>query len=346
MKRFLASLLAILLLCTLCGCEKIQQTLESGKENLHDKVLSASDTTLEAMDTVMQLRLFGDDDGEAARELKAILESLDATLSITDPSSALYALNLSGSSGEPTILALLQAAAAFTERTGGAVDASVAPAVRLWGFAGENYRIPLQSEIDQILKSVGMSHVHLKDDIITLDPGSALDFGAFAKGWAADRCREALEARGLPAILSLGGNIQTVGEKPDGEDWVIGIADPEQPSDYCLTLRLQGSRAVVTTGDYQRYFEYEGKRYCHIFDPATGRPVDNGLRSVTVVCDSGLTADALSTALFVMGPEGAERFWRASNDFEMILIDAEGSISLTEGLADAAGDADVTVIRR
>lgn len=345
MKRILAALFALLMTLSLCGCEKLQQRLDDGKEKLHEKVLAVSDETLEAMNTVMQLRLYGDEDGAAAAELKSILTELDAALSVTDPDSALYALNRSGKSSDPTILALLNETAALTERTNGAADPSVYPAVRLWGFTGQNYHIPLQSEIDEILPLLGMAHVHVSADEVTLDPGSALDFGAFAKGWAADRCRAALEARDLPAVLTLGGNIQTVGAKPDGTDWVIGVADPDDPASYCLTLRLTGSRAVVTSGDYERYFEYEGRRYCHIFDPVTACPADTGLRSVTVVCDSGVMADGLATALFVMGREKAIEFWRGSNDFEMILIDADG-ISLTEGLKDAAAEAEFTVISR
>ena len=333
MKRLLCLCLA-LLLAGLCACAQ------------PEPLPTAADTELFAMDTVILLRIYGDDDGTVAAALQEKINALDATLSVTAERSALYALNRDGRSEDPTLLAVLREAAALSERTGGAVDPSVYPAVRLWGFTGESYHVPTQSEIDELLPSIGMEHVELTADRVRLRDGAQLDLGAFAKGWAVDRCRELLEARGLSAVLTLGGNVMTVGSKPDGSAWNIGVADPDQPDSVRLSLLLTGSRAVVTSGDYQRYFEYEGERYCHILDPATGRPVSNGLRSVTVVCDSGMTADALATALFVMGRADAEAFWRDADDFEMVLMDESGTVWVTEGLQDAVQDADVTVIAR
>lgn len=307
--------------------------------------VTARDTTVFAMDTAMNLRIYGDD-GSAAAELADLLTDLDAGLSVTDANSALYALNETGSSSDETVLTLLEAAAALCERTGGAVDPSVYPAVRLWGFTTDAFRVPSDGEIAAALEHIGLPHVHAQDGLVTLDPDTALDFGAFAKGWAGERCRALLEQRGLSAILTLGGNIQTVGSKPDSSDWVVGVADPDAPSDSILTLRLRGSKAVVTSGDYQRFFEDSGVRYCHIFDPATGRPVQNSLRSVTVICDSGLTADGLSTALFVMGYEKAVEFWRQSDDFEAVFIADDGTISVTEGLQNLVSAVDYILIRR
>lgn len=303
------------------------------------------DTTVFCMDTAMNLRIYGDD-GSAATELTELLTGLDKTLSVTDPDSALFALNQSGSTDDETVRALVSQVRALRERTGGVVDPSIYPIVRLWGFTTGDYRVPPQSEIDAALACVGMEKVSETGKTVTLSSGAALDFGAFAKGWAGELCRQKLEARGLSAILTLGGNIQTVGSKPDGKPWVIGVADPDDPASYVLTLRLQGSHAVVTSGDYQRGFTENGVYYCHIFDPVTGCPVQNGLRSVTVVCDSGFVADGLSTALFVMGFEKAVEFWRASNDFEAVFIDKNGDISVTEGLAGAASGADFHGIGR
>lgn len=323
-------IIIIYCICLFCGCAG-QQT--------------AQETTLFCMDTVMQLRLYGDNDGAAEAEITAILQGLDAALSVTDEQSALSACNANGRSSDETVLALWDAAALLCARTGGAVDPTVYPVVRLWGFTTQDYRVPDEAEIADVLALVGANRVQTADGTLRLPPGMALDFGAFAKGYAGDLCRQALEARGVSGILTLGGNIQTVGRKPDGSDWVVGIADPDAPESYCLTLRVQGSRAVVTSGDYQRYFEQGGVRYCHIFDPATGCPVQNGLRSVTVVCDSGVTADGLSTALFVMGMEKAVEFWRQSSDFEAVFLDESGKIFVTEGLRGAAGGT-FTVVER
>jgi thiamine biosynthesis lipoprotein len=174
-----------------------------------------------------------------------------------------------------------------------------------------------------------------------------LDFGALAKGYAADLCRSAMENAGVSGILSLGGNIQTVGTKPDGSDWVIGVRDPDDPGRYALTLRLQGSQALVTSGDYQRYFEADGVRYCHILDPQTLSPVRGGLRSVTVVTGAdpgGRMADGFSTALYVLGREAGTALWRQLGGFEVIWIEDDGRVWVTPGLEGRVAEGEYEVI--
>lgn len=328
MKRLCATILALALLLTGCAADS-----------------AYTDTTLYAMDTAMNLRLYGDEDGAAAAYLQQTLTQLDDTLSVTKKGSAVWSLNSTGKTEDALVCELLQQALSLSERTGGALDVTVYPAVQLWGFTGQVYQVPTQEQIQTVLERIGSSHVHLSDGEAALDRDCQVDFGALAKGYAADQCRAYLEQNGLCGVLSLGGNVQTVGDKPPfHQSWTVGIQNPDDPETYLATLRVRGSKAIVTSGDYQRYFEADGVRYCHIFDPATAEPVQSDLRSVTVVADSGLLADGLSTALFVMGLDKAAAFWQASDDFEAVLVADDGTIYVTQGLKDDVSDCTFRVI--
>ena len=326
-------MLAALLLLTVSGCHKTPPP-------------EPTDTLVAAMDTEMNLRLYGDTDSTAARTLTAEILRLNDVFSVTKEDSALSALNRFSVSEDTDIAALLAQADRLSIRTGGALDVTLLPLSRLWGFLGTAYSIPSDGELTETRKRTGTDRYTVKDSHVTLKSDTELDFGALAKGYTADVCRKYLESIGMPALLSLGGNIQTVGTKPDGTDWLIGIQDPEHREECLLTLSVTGTKAVVTSGDYQRYFDYEGTRYCHILDPKTGSPVQNDLRSVTVVADSGTLADGLSTALFVMGQDAAIAHWRQSDDFEAVFVSKDGAVYLTAGLVGAVSDCDYTVIER
>ena len=162
--------------------------------------------------------------------------------------------------------------------------------------------------------------------------GFALDLGGIGKGYAAGRCKEILKAHGVTsALLSLGGNVSALGSKPDGTAWTVAIEDPDG-GDYLGTVQI-ADQCVVTSGGYQRYFEQDGVRYWHILDPETGKPARSGMKSVTIVSADDTLADALSTALFVMGPERAAEFWRVHRaEFGAVWLTEDGRLFVTEGL--------------
>lgn len=297
MKRILSVLLLSILVLTGCAAE----------EKTVDKVFFA-------MNTVMDIKVWGTDAEAAAGQVAALCNDLERTWSASDETSLLSQMN----AGKSVQLdqeqeALLKRVEELSERTRGAFDPKLHAVSVLWSFTGENPRVPGQEEIE---KALLLDH---------------WDMGASLKGYAGQQAAELLESMDVDrATINLGGNIQTYGEKSDGSPWSIGVQNPEG-GDYLGILSVTGTASIVTSGDYQRYFEENGVKYHHILDPETGCPADSGLRSVTVICRDGLTADCLSTALFVMGLERGTDFWRASDDFEAVFITSDNQIYATEG---------------
>lgn len=285
-----------------------------------------------AMDTIMSIEAYGEN-SDAASLAKNCVLSLEKLLSVTDENSELFALNESGSAelGKETLV-LIKFALDMSEKTGGALDPTIYPVLREWGFTVGEYKIPGSETLSGLLKNVGADKVHINENSVTLDGGVMLDLGAVAKGYASEECYKILKENSVSsALINLGGNIRLLGSKPDGNPWKIGVADPLSPGDYLGILSVADC-AVVTSGNYQRYFEENGRTYGHIIDPKTGFPADNDLLSVTVISDSGTLCDALSTALFVMGSEKAEQFWRDNRNFEAVFVLKDNTVHITEGI--------------
>lgn len=335
MKRFLLPCLLALVL--LCGCAAAPQ---------------AQTASFFAMDTAMELTVYGGAD--LPGQVQALISDLEGQLSVTDPDSALYAVNASGS-GTLTGRAntLMGQALDLCRRTDGALDLSIYPVVRAWGFTTGDYQVPDDAALADLTALVDYTRIDHDpaSGAVALPTGMEIDLGSVAKGCAGREAAQLLRQAGVAsALLNLGGNIQTVGSRPDGDPWQIGVKDPAtgQPM-MVLSIRDQ---AVVTSGGYERYFQQDGRTYWHIMDPDYGRPAENGLRSVTIVGDDGLVCDGLSTALFVMGLERAARFWAASDDFEAIFVTDDGTVYLTQGLTNRFaltqdyGDTTVRVVQR
>lgn len=317
MKRFLACLLACLLLT---GC--------AGGQSSPD----AAALTVFAMDTVMELTAYGADEDVMQRAQQRILE-LEGLLSVTDADSEIYALNQTGTAAlSADTAALLERGLALCARTDGALDLSIYPVLCAWGFTTGSYQIPDAQTLSALLERVDHRQIVLSDGEAAIPAGMQVDLGSVAKGYTGDQVAQLLRDSGVTsALLNLGGNVQAVGGKPDGSDWRVAIQDPES-SGYLGVLSLR-DQAAITSGGYERYFVGEdGQTYWHILDPATGAPAHSGLISVTVVGESGTTCDALSTALFVMGLDRAAELWRDGRDFEAVFVSEDGSVAMTAGL--------------
>ena len=310
-----------------------------------------------AMDTVMDLTVYGTDpaEGEALlADAEAEIRHLEGLLSVTDPDSEIYAADHSG--GVPVPLSedtadLVAQALTLCERTGGALDISIYPVVRAWGFTTGDYRVPEEEELQSLLRAVDWTRIRLDGDRLTVPDGMEIDLGAVAKGYTGDRLMDLFRDRGVTsALVSLGGNIQALGSKPDGSAWRVALQDPDGDG-YAGVVELR-DEAAITSGGYERYFEENGVRYWHIIDPADGHPARSGVASATIVGPSGIEGDALSTALFLLGPERAADCWRANDGFDYVLLLEDGTVQISEGLEDRFslyGDwegRDLTVIRR
>lgn len=322
-RQFLAVLL--LLLTALSGC---------GRTNLEAQ---EAENSFFAMNTYMTFTAYGEGAEDALADARVRVEEVEALWSVTDEGSEIYRANHSG--GEPVNVSeetaeLVSFALEMAEKTDGVLEPTIYPVLRAWGFTTDTKQVPSQEEIDALLEDVGHEKITLDGTLLTVPEGMELDLGAVGKGYAGDLAAEAVRARGIEcAILSLGGNIQAVGSRPDGTDWRVGLRSPWE--DGTLGVLRVSNLAVVTSGGYENYFEDEdGNVYWHILDPETGYPAKSGLLSVTIICPQGRLGDALSTALFVMGPQKAEEYWRENGDFEMILVTEEGEILITEGVAD------------
>lgn len=192
--------------------------------------------------------------------------------------------------------------------------------------------IPTQEQITFALTHTGYENLSLTDGAVLLPKDMALDLGAAGKGIACDRIAAYLREQSVyGAVISVGGSVVTIGKKPDGTPWQIGIVAPWDTSSLVGIIYLEGENFVSTSGDYERYVEVDGVRYHHILNPATGYPADSGVRSVTILCDSGILSDALSTACFVLGVEEGMAL-AESYGAEALFIDTEGNISMTDGM--------------
>ena len=294
-----------------------------------------------AMDTVMFLTAYGPDAEEALDTAAELIYSLEADLDPENETGSVHALN-AGAGASVAVsqdsINIMSTYMSLWERTDGALDPGLYPLIRAWGFTTGDYRVPEQGEIDGLLASKDTGGITWNEGAETaaVPAGMAVSFGAVAKGYTAQQVLDAMAEVGVEcAILSLGGNVQTLGDtKPDGSQWQVAVTDPHDTGSYVGMLSI-GQAAVVTSGGYQRYFERDGRTYIHIIDPATGYPVENDLLSVTVVTDDGATADGLSTALFVMGLQGALDYYETESGFELVLITTDDRVIVTPGLKES-----------
>lgn len=334
-KRIWALSAWIVLVLVLTGC--------SGATD-RQKLASVSKSA-EYFGTVVTLTLYGEDEDKLNTSMEnAFVECarLEKIFSARLEDSELYRLNQTAQDAETAVsdelFFLIQSALYYHDISGGGLDISIGGLIDLWGIGTEHARIPAQQEIDPYLSRDGCRHIVLDTDLQTIrytDELVKIDLGAIAKGYAADWLREYLAQTEhiRSATLNLGGNVMVIGEKMDGSAFRIGLNDPLFPGEICAVVSVR-DKAVVTSGNYERYFMEDGKRYHHILDPQTGYPADRGIISATIIGESSMACDALSTACYVIGVDRALELIESLDGVECVLIDGEGMFYRSSGVQD------------
>jgi len=268
------------------------------------------------MGTIFEITAFGQDRAAAVEAVQAAFAAIrraDRLMSHYRPESELMRLNHRADAEEVgvsrALYQVLEDSQRFAELSGGAFDITVSPLVELWRKAAERNRLPRPGELKQARQRTGFANLALRPGrrVRFLQPKMRLNLGAIGKGWAVDRALEELRARGVSnAFISAGtSTIYALGEGPQGQGWSVSVRDPRDPGTTLREVRLC-NEALATSASYERFYEIQGRRYSHIIDPRTGRPVQPMLNA-TVVAAAAAEADALSTAVFVMGmDEGAQ----------------------------------------
>ncbi|MEW6081460.1 MAG: FAD:protein FMN transferase [Bacillota bacterium] len=288
------------------------------------------------MDTLVRIEVHGPRAETAARaaldEMRRVESLMSAYVETSDVSRINSQAGVAPVTISPETSFVLQEALRISEASWGAFDVTVGPLVGLWDIAGENPRVPSPEEIEDALEKVNYQRLQVKEGRAFLEaPGMRVDLGAIAKGYAVDRAAQILLDHGVTsAILDAGGNVYVVGSRSDGSPWRVGIRHPRREGEALAVLEASDT-GVVTSGDYQRYFESDGVRYHHIFDPRTGYPARESA-SATVVSPSSVEADALSTALFVLGPVEGMNLIESLEGVEGLVVDAAGEITVSTGL--------------
>ena len=318
----------ILCLCTMLSLTACSETKESQRQVF-------------AMDTVMSLIAYGPKAESGLSAAESVILSMDAMLDPDIETSTTYAINNANGANvsiSGQVAKMLSTADIVYRQSNGALDLTIFPVLERWGFHNGRYYVPTPEELASDLSMrcfdsmVLTSFPSSGSYAVSFPAGAKLSFAAVGKGNAAENAINAMRNVGVTSgIVSSGGNVQTLGLKPDGTNWNIAVQDPNNTSTYLGVISV-GETAVVTSGAYQRSFTQNNKTYHHLINPESGNPINNTLSSVTIICNDGTMADALSTAMFILGESKALNYWRTYGGFEMILINKDNHITCTKGL--------------
>lgn len=282
-------------------------------------------------DTVITITLYDSNEEELLNTCFDYCKDFEKLVSRTIPSSDISRINTaSGQSVEvsDTTIELLKNAIEFGELTDGAFDITIAPLMELWDIKNNPGNVPSEADITEELSHVNYKNIVIEGNTVTLtDPKASIDLGGIAKGYMADQLKEFLLSEGVTsAIINLGGNVLTIGKKPDGNAFHIGIQKPFDKQNATITSVSIKDSSVVTSGSYERYFKLDDTIYHHILNTETGYPCDNTLLSVTILSSMSIDGDALSTSCFTLGLEEGQKLIASLEGIDAIFVTEEYEI--------------------
>lgn len=336
----------LFLLLLLSACQKGPLGLRNGSNLLKAPFQNpnnnpATETQL-LLGTVITATAYGDHAKESLGLAFEKVAQIQEKMSRYESGSEVDLINQNaGSDGaliSPDTFFVIEKSLEYAGKTKGAFNPLIGEIVDLWGIGTKKERVPTKEELGTLLP-LDYNHLELSHNPrqakLTSDQVK-LDLGAIAKGYSGDVMRDVLLEEGIrSALLNLGGNVMVIGGKPDGNPWIIGIQDPlEADRGKVAAIIKAKDTSVVTSGSYERFFEQDGKRYHHIIDPFTGFPAENGIISSTIITPSSTDADALSTAVYVMGKTKALELVESLPDVEAVIITDDQKIYTTSGITD------------
>lgn len=307
--------------------------LISGCSSITDKKdLTYTDTLF---DTVISIQILDPVDKSVIKGCEKLCKEYDAKFSKSNEDSEISQINnAKGKFVEVSddTITLLEKGIYYGNMSKGLFDITIGCVSKLWDFQAEEPSIPSTKKVNAAKRHINYRNIMIVDNKVKLtDPKASLDVGAIAKGYIADRIKDYLVSKNVKhAIINLGGNVLVLGTKTDGSKYNIGIQRPFDETGEPITSVKVAGKSVVTTGTYQRYFKKNGKLYHHILSPNTGVPCRNNLSSVTIITDSSLTADAMSTTCFLMGYEEGMKLVNLLDNVDAIFITDDNEIHYSD----------------
>ena len=331
-RMVMAVVISIILAVGVTGC-----TGNGGTASGDTDYNIVSDTAF-MLDTTVSVTLYDWEDESTLDKAFDEIDRLDKLLNVNAAGSDLEKLYLAAGKDYTEVsedtLYVISTSLKYSELSGGLFDITAGPFISLWNIKDGSGHIPTAEELEEVLPLIDYKKILINGNKVMLqEPGMKANLGAIAKGYIADKVKEVLINEGVEhAIINLGGNVVTIGGKPEGNPFKIGIQDPfEGTGDIIATLEVD-NMSLVSSGSYERYFEENGVRYHHILDPTTGFPSDSGLAGITIISEKSIDGDALSTSVFLLGLDAGKELIESLDGVEAVFITEAGDIIVTPGL--------------